>query len=228
MSASGPKLSDLTPPGGTASFDQSHPLFRAIVANDIAEVSRLLAAVPALALLVATGGASRREADGHFVVEFGCYVYAGDTPLHLAGAGHRAEITALLLSSGADVRARNRRGSEPLHYASVGQPGSGHWDPAAQVATIVALLAAGADPNAPNEDGATPLHRAIRTRCADAVGALIKGGADVRIETGRGSTALRLAEVSSGRGGSGSVTAREEQARIAESLRAALAGERES
>ena len=59
-----------------------------------------------------------------------------------------------LLRAGADVRAKNRRGGEPLHAAAFACPGSERWDPAAQVATIVSLIEAGGDPNAPNMDGA--------------------------------------------------------------------------
>ena len=40
------------------------------------------------------------------------------------------------MSRGADVRARNRRGAEPLHYAADGAPGSDRWDPDAQYAVI--------------------------------------------------------------------------------------------
>jgi hypothetical protein len=58
-----------------------------------------------------------------------------------------------LIKAGANVRAKNRRGSEPLHAAAFGSPGSPRWDPAAQAATIASLIKAGADPNAQNMDG---------------------------------------------------------------------------
>lgn len=48
-------------------------------------------------------------------------------------------------------------------------------------------------PNAEGKDGARPLHRAVRTRCAGAVRALLANGADVRTGNRAGSTALHLA-----------------------------------
>jgi ankyrin repeat protein len=56
-------------------------------------------------------------------------------------------------------------------------PGSPGWNPAAQAATIAYLIEAGADPNARDKSQVAPLHRAVRTRCAAAVGALLDGGA---------------------------------------------------
>src|SRR5439155_16796505 len=112
---------------------------------------------------------------------------------------------------GADVRARNRRGAQPLHYAADGIPGSAHWDPKAQRNTVVALLEAGADPNAVDKGGVMPLHRAVRNRCAAAVRALIEGGADVGRPNGSGSTPIQLAHWTTGRSGSGSSIAKAEQ-----------------
>ncbi len=76
------------------------------------------------------------------------------------------------------------------------------------------LLSAGADPNAIDNDGTAPLHRAVRTRSSEAVRALLEGGADVRKQNGSGSTPLHLAVQDTGRGGSGSELAREEQRKI--------------
>jgi ankyrin repeat protein len=109
------------------------------------------------------------------------------------------------------VRARNRRGAQPLHYAADGMPGSGHLDPNAQRDTVITLLEAGADPNAVDKSGVTPLHRAIRNRCSLAARALIEGGADVRRPNGSGSTPIELAHWTTGRGGSGSSIAKAEQ-----------------
>src|SRR6185437_10996205 len=47
-----------------------------------------------------------------------------------------------------DVRAQNRRGAEPIHYAADGVAGGEHWNPQTQAETIAYLVAAGADPNA--------------------------------------------------------------------------------
>jgi ankyrin repeat protein len=47
--------------------------------------------------------------------------------------------------------------------------------------TIAHLIEAGADPNPTDKSGVTPLHRAVRTRCAAAVKALLEAGADPRL-----------------------------------------------
>jgi hypothetical protein len=63
-------------------------------------------------------------------------------------------------------------------------------------------------------DGATPLHRAVRTRCASAVRALLDHGADPTIRNKNGSTAMQLALRTTGRGGSGSPEAKIQQQEI--------------
>src|SRR4051794_12255951 len=107
------------------------------------------------------------------------WIYAGDTPLHLAAAGHRVEIARLLLDAGADPNSiLNHRQSGPLHYAADGCPDSRSFKAERQVLTIRCLIEAGAKVNAPDKNGATPLHRAVRTRCAAAVKCLLKAGGD--------------------------------------------------
>ena len=64
----------------------------------------------------------------------------------------------------------------------------------------------------------TPLHRAVRTRWAAAVEALIAGGAEPRGGNTRGSTPLHLAVQNTGRGNSGTPHAREQQQQIIELL----------
>jgi hypothetical protein len=186
-------------------------LIRGIVAGNAAAVARSLAASPALASSSLLQGATRQSAQEYFFDEIVHYLYAGDTPLHAAAAAYRSAIVPELVSMGADVRARNRRGAQPLHYAADGMPGSTHWDPSAQKDTVVALLEAGADPNAVDKSGVTPLHRAIRNRSSSAARALIDGGADVRRPNGSGSTPIELARWTTGRGGSGSLIAKAEQ-----------------
>ena len=196
-----------------SSDSQLMALVRAIVA-DADAAATLLAASPQLARASFARGATRQSAKTWFIAPIGRYVYAGDTALHVAAAAYRPDVVRKLLAAGADVRARNRRGAEPLHAAAVGGPGSEAWDPPAQAATIALLIAAGADPNATDMDGVTPLHRAVRTRCAAAVAALIDGGADPARRNKGGSTSLRLARLTTGRGGSGSPDAKAQQQEI--------------
>lgn len=163
-------------------------------------------------------GASRNGPDGYFLVAIRHWVYRGDTALHLAAAAYQPEIAALLLARGADVRARNRRGAEPLHYAADGSPGAAWWDPDGQRQVVELLIQAGADPNALDKSGVAPLHRAVRTRSSETVRALIDNGADPRLENKSGSTPLHLAVQNTGRSNSGSDAAKEEQRRVIDVL----------
>jgi|ERR1700722_2630553 hypothetical protein len=191
----------------------------AIVAGDDAAVGNLLAANAALATVHFAQGATRQTARPYFVDAIKRYIVAGDTALHVAAAAYRANIVRKLLDAGADVRAKNRRGAEPLHAAATGAPGSCHWNPHAQAATANCLIEAGADSNALNKDGVAPLHVAVRTRCAAAVQALLAGGADPRRKNKNGSTPMLLATLNTGRGGSGSPQAKAQQAQIVQLLR---------
>jgi ankyrin repeat protein len=189
-------------------------LIRAIVVGDDAGALRLLAASPALAHARIAVGATRQAAKEHFLYEIQHYVYAGDTALHIAAAAYRQAIVRKLISMGADVRARNRRGAEPLHYAVDGVPRSQTWNPRAQATTVTALIEAGADPNGVDQSGVRPLHRAVRNRCAAAVRALLDGGADARRQNKNGSTPMGLATQNTGRGGTGSPDAKAQQREI--------------
>jgi hypothetical protein len=189
-------------------------LVQAIAMGDATRALALLAASPQLARTAAIQGASRHGPKSYYLSGIGYYLYAGATALHVAAAGYRAAIARELIARGADVRARNRRGAEPLHAAAVGQPGSPWWNRQAQAETVACLIAAGADPNAFDMDGVAPLHRAVRTRCAAAVQALLEGGADVNAKNKSGSTPLRLASLNTGRGGSGSAQAKAERVEI--------------
>ena len=186
-------------------------LVHAIVRRDRPATLRLLANSPQLAQQAMTLGATRDNPRTDFFEEIAHYAYAGDTPLHMAAAAYQREIAADLVSRGADVSAKNRRGAEPLHYACDGQPGSGTWDPAAQSAIVEFLIGVGADPNSHDKNGVAPLHRAVRTRCSAAVRALLEHGAHVRQRNTSGSTPLHLAIQNTGRGGSGSAASRAEQ-----------------
>jgi hypothetical protein len=196
-------------------------LIRAIGVDDAAAL-RLLAASPALAGAHLAQGATRQAATDYYLDPIGHYVYAGDTALHVAAAAYRGEVARKLIASGADVRTRNRRGAEPLHYAADGAPGAPTWNPDAQAKTIAILIAAGADPNAVDNSGVMPLHRAVRTRCAAAVKALLAGGADANAKNKSGSSPMQLATRNTGRGGSGSPEAKAQQTEIVRLLEEAI------
>jgi ankyrin repeat protein len=200
--------------------DPFRALVHAIVLADVTTATAMLAASPGLARQRAAHGAARQTAEDSFFDEILHYMYEGDGALHMAAAAYQKEIAIDLIAKGADVRAKNRRGAEPLHYASDGVPGSRRWNPPAQAATITILIEAGADPNSLDKSGVAPLHRAVRTRCAAAVKALLDGGADACARNKSGSTPLLLASQNTGRGGSGSPEAKAQQDQILRLLQA--------
>jgi hypothetical protein len=187
-------------------------LLVAIAAGDRPVVRASLAAAPVLAT------ARLARADEFFIAGCRAQVYEGDTALHGAAFAYDVEIARRLVARGADVRARNRRGSEPLHAAVAGAPGATNWNPTGQRAVIDYLVARGADPNATAAGGVTPLHRAVRNRCSAAVDALLRAGADPRLANDHGSTAADLARWTTGRGGVGSEPAKVEQQAIVDLL----------
>jgi ankyrin repeat protein len=183
---------------------------RLVVAGDTDRVSRRLSAAPALATTASPVGATRQQATDFFFTPIAHYLYAGDTALHIAAAAFSRPMAELLMTHGADCRARNRRGAEPLHYAADG----GRWEPRAQAGVIEYLISMGAEPNAVDKTGVAPLHRAVRTRSVAAVKALLDGGAELRQPNKSGSTPLHLAVQNTGASGSGSDEARQQQAAI--------------
>jgi ankyrin repeat protein len=93
----------------------------------------------------------------------------GMTALHWAAKHGDAELAALLLRSGANVKALTRIGAyTPLHIAC----DEGHGT------LVVTLLRAGADPRAVATTGVTPLHLAARAGSTPAVTALLDRGSD--------------------------------------------------
>ena len=188
-------------------------LAKIIASRDPDAVAHCLGTTPELARAAFERGATRSEARDHWLDGIG-YAYAGATALHVAAASHQPVIAQMLIRAGADVAVADRHGAQPIHLAAIGQPGSPHWDPSAQVSTINLLIACGADPNAIDKRGVTPLHRAVRSRCADAVEALLERGGDPRRPNGKGSTPLQLATNNTGRGGSGSAEAKAQQSLI--------------
>ena len=184
--------------------NSSDLLTHAILIDDRARVRALLNAAPQLA--------NERVTKARLAMELPHWIYAGDTPLHVAAAGYRVEIAELLLAAGAEVNAAGKhRGGAPLHYAADGGP---ERDVKRQVAMIRLLLQAGADIQAQDKNGATPLHRAVRTRCAEAVKCLLHAGAEATIRNKPGSTAFHLAVQNTGRGGSGTEEAKAAQREI--------------
>jgi Ankyrin repeats (many copies)/Ankyrin repeats (3 copies) len=189
-------------------------LLQAVIDGEVDAVSRILAVNPELATACEAVGATRGDSGEFFHARIAHYCYRGDTALHMAAAAFQRSTARLLVRKGAALDARNRRGAEPLHYAA----DANHWSPAAQSQTISYLLSEGANANARDANGATPLHRAVRTRSAMAVRALLAGGADVHATNKNGSTPFDLATRTTGRGGSGSPLAREQQASIVAAL----------
>jgi len=95
-------------------------LVRTVVTADDTVAFRLLAANPALAKASFEIGATppdrrdllpRRDRALH--------IRGGDTALHVAAAAYRQEIVQKLIATGANVRARNRRGAEPFTTPSM-------------------------------------------------------------------------------------------------------------
>jgi ankyrin repeat protein len=182
-------------------------LVEAVIDDDRGLAKRLLKNEPALANELTKSPELERRLPH--------WIYAKDSPLHVAAAGHRVEIAKVLLKAGANPNAAgNHRRSRPLHYAADGYIVSKLWNEKNQVAMIRLLLKAGADINAQDKNGATALHRAVRTRCAAAVKCLLDAGADTAIKNKPGSTAFHLAVQNTGRGGSGADIAKAAQLEI--------------
>lgn len=183
---------------------------RLVVAGDIDRVSGRLRTDPVMATMASPVGATRQEAADFFFPTISHYLYVGDTALHMAAAAFSRPMTRLLMTHGADCRAKNRRGAEPLHYAADGS----RREPQAQASVIEYLISMGADPNTADKTGVAPLHRAVRTRSVAAVTALLDGGAELRRPNKSGSTPLHLAVQNTGASGSGSEEAHQQQAAI--------------
>jgi ankyrin repeat protein len=189
---------------------------RRIAEGDASGAIDCLREHPTLATAALGIGATRANAKQFFFREIRHYIYGGDTLLHVAAAAHSLVVAKRLIALGADCRARNRRGAEPLHYAADGHHLSEHD----QADVIALIVSAGADPNATDKSGVAPLHRAVRCRSLAAVRALLDAGADVHLPNRSGSTPLFLAVRDTGKSGSGTAEARPQQAAIVELLQA--------
>jgi ankyrin repeat protein len=189
-------------------------LMRAISDGDRTAASEMLASMPVLAMARLVTGGTGATATDFFLDQLRMQLYSGDTALHVAAAAYDTALAGKLVAAGADVRAKNRRGAEPLHAAVTGSPGSSSWNPNGQATVIHYLIEAGADPDATATGGVTPLLRAVRNRCSAAVRALLDAGADPHHTNDNGSSARDLARLTTGRGDTGSPEAKAEQANI--------------
>lgn len=98
-----------------------------------------------------------------------------------------ADIMDLLLSKGANVDAKNRKGDTPLNLVYM-LPRGGI---AARIAEL--LLSQGADVNEGNNSGITPLYRSALAGFNSFTELLIRYGADVNARTSSGATPLHCA-----------------------------------
>lgn len=112
-------------------------------------------------------------------------VKMGQSALHLAFESNDPAFVEYLLSRGADVNVKNKKGVTPLQLLGVDSNHSSH----VRVAEI--LLENGADVNARGSDGKTLLLRMIEKQaCVGIVELLLKFGADVNARDESGETAL--------------------------------------
>jgi len=106
------------------------------------------------------------------------------TPLHHAAGFGSIETIALLLESGADINAKNRRGATPLHWAIHDE------------AKVRLLISRGAQINARQVEGRTPLLLAASMGSGNAiVRLLLENGADASLATANGQTPLMAASL---------------------------------
>lgn len=99
---------------------------------------------------------------------------------------NRAGTVRALLAGGANVNARAKDGSTPLHVAAA----------SGDAAAIRALLTGGANVDARAKDESTPLHHAARFGKMASVRALLAGGADADARAKYGLTLLHFAVLS--------------------------------
>ncbi len=110
--------------------------------------------------------------------------HENSTPLHHATGFGTIETMTLLLDSGADVNAKNRRGATPLHWAVHDE------------AKVRLLISRGAQVNARQVEGRTPLFLAASMGNGNAiVRLLLDHGADAALATAIGLTPLMAASL---------------------------------
>lgn len=188
--------------------------------NDVAEDAPPKPINPALAAVI-TAVRSRPLPVVKPQIEAGRHVLldardaAGSTLLHHAAAFGSLDTMAFLIDVGADVNAKNRRGTTPLHWAvhdeakvrlllkhkaGVNVRQAEGRTPLYQAASlghatavVRLLLAHGADPNLALVNGRTPLMAAASRGDVEAIGLLLDAKAAVDVRNGAGETALILA-----------------------------------
>jgi cytohesin len=140
-------------------------IHKAVKDNNLPEVRQLLKHDPSLV--------SSRDENGF-------------TPLHLAAANGYKSMVEFLLTTKADVNAKDNAGSTPLHQAAAAD--GGHSD------IVELLLAHKADVNAADTQGLTPLHYALLADNPDVATALLNHGANPNVKDNTaGHTPLILA-----------------------------------
>jgi ankyrin repeat protein/mono/diheme cytochrome c family protein len=154
--------------------------------NDIAEEEAPKPIDPRLAALIAAA-----RSGNHAMVEqrlpadkdlINTKDPGGSTPLHHAAGYGDLETIKLLIDNGADVNAKNRRGSTPLLWAIDNE------------AKVRLLLSRGANVNARQVEGRTPLYQAASLGNATAVvRLLLDNGADPNLAMANGRTPLMAA-----------------------------------
>ncbi len=107
-----------------------------------------------------------------------------ETPLHLAAQSGSLEVVNALVAKGAKV-SLTKRGSSPLHYCvSTGDKNTKLWD---------RLIALGCGLEDRTTSGDTPLLEAVSSDNLAAVKYLLAKGANPKVATNKGQTAVEMA-----------------------------------
>lgn len=122
------------------------------------------------------------------------------TPQHCSAA-KQSSVVKKLISMGANVSARNRRGAEPLHYAADGGPRVTSVEPSRAVRYRLDDHSRRRRSQCCRHERGRTMHRAVRNRSAAAVAALIAGGAVPILPNAAGSTPRLLAHQNTGKSG---------------------------
>lgn len=104
----------------------------------------------------------------------------GYTPLHWSVTRRHADVARLLLTSGANVNARDKEQNTPLLAATNWVPGGGEGQAPAEFEIVQLLIDKGADVNAKNRAGETALLHAVMYIPTEATKLLLAKGADAR------------------------------------------------